>query len=85
MSEEHAQIFKTKQGHAITLPSTVVESLNLKPGDQLVHEVINDTIILKKANHESFTQAWNQFFEKGGDYSDYETHAWGEASEREQW
>ncbi|UXR45172.1 AbrB/MazE/SpoVT family DNA-binding domain-containing protein [Staphylococcus simulans] len=85
MSEEHARIFKTEQGHAVTLPDTVIESLNLKPGDQLVHEIINDTIVLKKVNHEDFTKEWNRFFQQGGDYLDYKTHEWGEASEREQW
>lgn len=81
----HPQIFKTNQGHAVTLPDSVIHALNLKPGDILIHEVVNGSLILKKASQSDFSKEWHRFFEQGGDYTDYETHSWGEASERETW
>ncbi|MEL0537141.1 AbrB/MazE/SpoVT family DNA-binding domain-containing protein [Staphylococcus debuckii] len=85
MSENKARIFKSDASHAITLPDSIIEELNLKPGDVLIQEVHNDQIILKKESHRNFSEEWKQFFEQGGSYEDYETHQWGEASEREKW
>lgn len=85
MSENRAHIFKTGQEHAVILPESIIKSLNLKPGDVLIQEIVDGQIVLKKEKHQSFSEEWNQFFEQGGTYDDYETHQWGEASEREKW
>lgn len=84
MSTIETSVFKNGNSQAITIQNKVMKELNLKIGDRVTIDLVDNKLIIKKKN-EDFKSKWEKFFDQGGTYEDYTEENFGEPIGREEW
>nr|WP_263313244.1 hypothetical protein [Mammaliicoccus sp. Marseille-Q6498] len=76
------QLYRNGNSQYLDLPKSIMGELELGIGEALNCYIENGRIIFEK-KEKPFIEEWDEFFESGGSYKDYEKVDWGKTAGRE--